>query len=180
MQVLWERGWIDTRVNKPYHYYSMKGKKDIFGNLQTETSLRHLMENCADFQEEETMLQTMARQMGLEVDHSPKCHCELAGEGIEYAWGCAKNYYRRLLLEKKKGRDNFIASVRESISRNNVTRLRVQKFVKRARRYMAGYHILRQMKEGAINNTHEGQTACRQRDKSCNSACQTRTNGAKV
>jgi hypothetical protein len=29
---------------------------------------------------------------------------------------------------EKKGRDNFIASVRESISRNNVTRLRMQKF----------------------------------------------------
>jgi hypothetical protein len=35
-------------------------------------------------------------------------------------------YYRWLLL-KKKGRDKIIASVRESILRNNVTRLRVQK-----------------------------------------------------
>jgi hypothetical protein len=90
MQVLWEREWIDTHVNKPYHYYSIKDKKDIFGSLQMETSLCHLMENCADFQEEETMLQTMAHQMGLEVDCSPECHCELVGEGIEYAWGCAK------------------------------------------------------------------------------------------
>jgi hypothetical protein len=98
-----------------------------------ETLLHHLMVNCADFQEEEIMLQTMAHQMGLEVDCSPKCHCKLVGERIEYAWGCAKYYYRWLLLEKKKGRDNFIASVRESISRNNITRLRVQKFVKRAR-----------------------------------------------
>jgi len=100
--VLWERRWIDSQVNKPYHYYTINGKKDIFGNLQRDTSLRHLMENCADFQEEETMLQAMAHQIGVELDHSPKCHCELAGEGIEYAWGCTKNYYRRLLLKKKK------------------------------------------------------------------------------
>jgi len=66
-----------------------------------EISLCHLMENCADFQEEETMLQATACQMGVEVDRSPKFHCELAGEGIEYAWSCAKNYYRWLLLEKK-------------------------------------------------------------------------------
>jgi len=86
LQVLWERGRIDPQVNKPYHYYTINGKKDIFGNLQTETSLCHLMENCADFQEEETMLQAMAHQMGVEVDRSPKCHCDLAGEGIEYTW----------------------------------------------------------------------------------------------
>jgi hypothetical protein len=46
LQVLWERGWIDPQVNKPYHYYTINGKKEIFGNLQTETSLHHLMENC--------------------------------------------------------------------------------------------------------------------------------------
>ncbi len=116
------------------------------------------MEICADFHEEETMLQAMAHQMGLEVDCSPKCHCKLMGKEIEYAWGCAKNCYRRLLLEKKNGRNNFIASVRESISRNNVTRLRVQKFVK-ARWYVAGYHILWQMEEGAINNMESKQVA---------------------
>jgi hypothetical protein len=44
LQVLWERGRIDPQVNKPYHYYTIYGKKDIFGNLQTETSLCHLME----------------------------------------------------------------------------------------------------------------------------------------
>ncbi len=124
------------------------------------------------------MLQTMAHQMGLEVDHSPKCHCELAGEGIEYAWGCTKDYYRWLLLEKKKGRDNFTASVRESISRNNVTRLRVKNFTKSARHYVAGYHILQQMKEGSINNMEANRLqTVRQILQFC---LQTRTNGAEI
>jgi hypothetical protein len=87
LQVLWERGWIDPQVNKPYHYNTINGKKD------------------------------------------------------------------------KKGRDNFIASVRESISRNNVTWLRVQKFAKRAKRYGAGYHVLQQIKEGVINNKQNEQLA---------------------
>jgi len=60
---------------------------------------------------------------------------------------------------KKKGRDKFIASVMESKSRNNVTRLRVQQFAKRARRYVAGYHVLWQMKEGAINDMQSKQLA---------------------
>ena len=28
------------------------------------------------------------------VEHTPKCHPKISGEGIEYSWGCAKNYYR--------------------------------------------------------------------------------------
>jgi hypothetical protein len=64
---------VDTQVNKPYHYYSIKGKKDLFSNLQMESFLNPLMENCADFQEEETMLQSIAHQMGVEEDCFPKC-----------------------------------------------------------------------------------------------------------
>ena len=48
------------------------------------------MAGCLDFEEEETLLQPSGREMGVLVDWTPKCHCELAGEGIEYSWGCAK------------------------------------------------------------------------------------------
>jgi hypothetical protein len=59
------------------------------------------MASCTDFEEEETLLQHMGKTMGVVVDRSPKCHAEIAGEGIEYSWGCAKNHYRRVLLDKK-------------------------------------------------------------------------------
>ena len=62
--------------------------------------------NCTDFEEEETMLQAMGRSMGVIIDQSPKCHPELAGEGVEYSWGCAKNAYRHLALREKKKKDN--------------------------------------------------------------------------
>jgi len=29
------------------------------------------------------------------IDRMLKYHPELAGEGIEYSWGCAKNFYKR-------------------------------------------------------------------------------------
>ncbi len=79
----------------------MDGRKDAFGVLQLTTSLTYLLSSCKDFEEEESLLQSMGRKMGVLMDHTPKCHCELAGEGIEYTWGSSKNYYRRLPLKEK-------------------------------------------------------------------------------
>jgi hypothetical protein len=58
---------------------------------------------------------------------------------------------------KKKGGDNFIASVRESISRTNVTRLRVQKFSKKARQYslILGLHMHLTAKNSRRKNTNK-------------------------
>ena len=81
LQILWERGWIDeSNINQ----YTMDGRKDTFGGLQPTTSLKYLLSSCKDFEEEESLLQSMGRKMGVLVDRTPKCHCELAGEGIEY------------------------------------------------------------------------------------------------
>lgn len=79
------------------------------------------MSNCLDFEEEETLLQSRGREMGVLVDRTPKRHCELAGKGIEYSWGsCAKNFYRRVALWRKKGKENFRSVVQESMSTDNV------------------------------------------------------------
>ena len=109
------------------------------------------MSTCTDFVEEETMLQLMVRKMGMEVDRTPKCHAEMAGEGIEYVWALIKNAYRRILLSLKRGKDNFMNCVRECLSKNLVTTERVRKFARRARRYTKGYHVLHQIKKGAVN-----------------------------
>jgi hypothetical protein len=49
--------------------------------------------NLLDFEEEESLLQSMWCSMGVIINRTPKCHCEFAGEGIEYSWGCSKNEY---------------------------------------------------------------------------------------
>ena len=63
----------------------LNGRQDAFGILRKETSLKFLMSNCQDSEEEESLFQSMGRAMGVIVDRTPKCHCEVAGEGIEYS-----------------------------------------------------------------------------------------------
>jgi hypothetical protein len=93
LQVLWERGWINNENNKAYQYYTLAGRKNEYNLIIPASSLKSLMESCTDFEEEETLLQHMGTKMGIVVDRTPKCHAEIAGEGIEYSWGCAKNHY---------------------------------------------------------------------------------------
>ena len=137
-QILFKRGFIDP--SKPPNYYSMEGKKDEFGHVIESTSLNFLKTKLIDFEEEETLLQYHGRLLGVIVDRSPKCHPEVAGEGIEYDWGCAKNYYRRLPMSKKRGKEIFRRSVRDATSRDNILTLkRRRKFSRRARQYMLAY-----------------------------------------
>ena len=79
LQVLWERGFIDsTNLNK----YTLTGKREL-GIVNNVNSLRHIMGMCADFLNEEGMLQYIATKIGITVLLTPKCHAELAGEAIE-------------------------------------------------------------------------------------------------
>jgi len=95
LQVLWERGWINNENNKAYQYYTLAGRKNEYNLIIPASSLKSLMESCTDFKEEETLLQHMGTKKGIVVDRTPKCHAEIAGESIEYSWGCA----RRVLLD---------------------------------------------------------------------------------
>jgi len=100
LQVLRERGFIDDlRLEN----YMLNGKHDAFGFMQKDFSLKSLKGNCLDFEEEETLLQSMGKEMGVLVDRTPKCHCELAGEGIEYSWSCAKKFLPSGFSEEEKG-----------------------------------------------------------------------------
>ena len=85
----------------------------------------------------------MGRKMGVLVDRTPKCHCKLAGEGVEYSWGCAKNTYRRVPLKNKRGKENFRKVVRQCLSREEVlTTERIRTFSRRARAYICAYYSL--------------------------------------
>jgi hypothetical protein len=141
-QILWERGWIDPGRDRTV--YTVQGSKDSMGAIRKDTSLRHLMSNLKDFEVQETMLQVKAAEMGILLDRTPKCHCELAGEGIEYAWGCAKNFYRRQPLKDKRGTETFRETVRKCFTREVITTERVRMFSQRARAYILAYHMLRQ------------------------------------
>ena len=95
-----------------------------------------------DFISEETLLQFHGKKLGVTVDCTPKCHPELAGEGIEYAWGCAKNAYRCLPICQKHQKDRFQQSVQSCISQDTLTVMLIRKFSRRARQYIMAYSEL--------------------------------------
>ncbi len=70
-------------------------KKDtISGKGDLQNLLRNIIAECSDFKKnEETVLQYLGSQLGVQVRFTPKFHAELAGEGIEFIWGHAKSFY---------------------------------------------------------------------------------------
>ncbi|KAI2495979.1 hypothetical protein MHU86_18546 [Fragilaria crotonensis] len=157
LQVLWERGWIDMEKCREQEdkegnnvintsYYTLSGRKDpVTGKIIESSSLRGLMGNCNDFKTEETALQFLGSQLGVQVMLTPKFHCEFAGEGIEYAWAQAKALMRRTPMREKKGRVNFMNLVTKCLCPVTVlTNDRIRKFAARARAYVCTYYYLEQ------------------------------------
>ena len=129
LQIPWERGFLDP--SKTEKDYTISGHKGVFGNIMIGTSLCLLTESLLDFVQEDTLLQYHGCHLGVIVERTPKCHPELAGEGIEYCWGCAKGYYQHLPLAKKRGNNAFKESVKKSLCSERVlTTERVRSFSK--------------------------------------------------
>ncbi|KAG7372149.1 hypothetical protein IV203_018292 [Nitzschia inconspicua] len=118
-------------------------KKNPDGTLNDEKSLRSIVGQCTDFQNELTHLQVMANELKVQVMFTPKFHAEMAGEGIEYSWGFAKGSYRRKPLQKKRKRSDFEDLVDECTNvETELTKARIRKFSARARAYLCTYHYL--------------------------------------
>ena len=68
------------------------------------------MMECADFKEEKSAMEVLldglsdksSNNQSIKLLVSPKYHCELAGEGVEYVWAIMKKYYRSRGLDEKK------------------------------------------------------------------------------
>ena len=107
---------------------------DCDGNIKKELEsyvLCTLISNCWYFAGEKSAIEVILDDLShkgtpkVELLTSPKYHCELAGEGVEYTWGMMKKYYRRLLLEMKNTKRKFEACVSASVlhvKRENVDR----------------------------------------------------------
>ena len=80
-------------------------------------------------------MQYRAEELGVAIECSPKYHPEIAGEGIEFCWGIAKNVYCQMRLEDKKRRENWLKLV-SKCTKNVITIASVREFGKRIRRYM--------------------------------------------
>ena len=126
LQILYERGWINPEL---IQHYTSDGKKQTDSN-QTNCnadknpessssshipvdptgcnySLKAIMKLQYDFANELTLLQFHGNELGVIIDRTPKCHPEIAGEGIEYAWALSKFFYRRSPICQKRTKAKF-------------------------------------------------------------------------
>ena len=147
---MFERGWIDpTRIRE----YTEKGKKESTSTTVNPSSndditgcnfsIRELMKHQKDFVEEITLMQYYGNKMGVVVDRTPKCHPELAGEGIEYAWAIAKLFYRKSPIALKRSKSLFQLLVRDSTDNDKVLTIhKIRACSRKARTYMKMYMAL--------------------------------------
>ena len=137
-----------------------KSQKDEDGKVKKEYEkyvLRTMMSRCIDFMEEQSAMEVLLSALStkqhngpsIQLLTSPKYHCELAGEGIEFCWGLAKRYYRSITLEKKRTRQMFEKCVRDSI--RYVKQHHVSKFSAKCRRYMMAYNVYDGIKNGSTD-----------------------------
>ena len=161
-QVLFERGWINPAH---LHLYTGDGRKEGDVRVGDHTdptgcmfSIDKLMKLQHDFTHEITLLQLHAQKLGVSIDRSPKCHPELAGEGIEYLWALAKWHYRRSPIKSKRSKSKFVKLVNESTNPDTVLNIkRARACSKKARSYMKLYMALESLHLNAdmVNQKHD-------------------------
>ena len=153
--ILKERGLKDPTVTD----YTVDPTIDANGNKDESKSLRSIMAKCEDFQNEQTQLQYIAEKIGAKVKLTPKCHPELAGEGIEYSWGFGKRRYRRewaMQDDDKRTVEDFLALCRACLSNletgDALTKARVRMMAGRARSYIIAYAKMAEDQAGSEND----------------------------
>ncbi len=82
MQQMLSEEWFTDEIK--LQHYTVDGKKDAYGVLIPNTSLNFMVSNLLDFEEEESLLQSMGWRMGVIIDCTPKYHHEFAGEGMQF------------------------------------------------------------------------------------------------
>jgi len=118
--------------NGPFDYvkYERKHWLDQNGNILPQFELdakkfllTDLLSECPDFKYEKSAMQKLAEELSkrhqrkIELLISPKYHCKLAGEGIEYGWGLFKNIIDGLNMWIRKEDKNS-----QAVSRNVLKR----------------------------------------------------------
>ena len=176
LQILFERGWINPEF---LQHYTSDGKKQTDSNqtncnanknLESSSSshipvdptgcnysLKAIMKLQYDFANEITLLQFHGNELGVIIDRTPKCHPEIAGEGIEYAWALSKFFYRRSPICQKRTKAKFRQLVSESTNHNTVLNIqRMRSCSKKARCYMKMYRAFDnvELDEKLVNEKH--------------------------
>jgi len=127
-QILWERGLWKVGMVEFVDDDDPKGRDQSM-------SMDYMLSLCEDFMKEKTALQAMVEARGHILVMSPKGHCELAGQGIEYDWGKMKQTYRRNNRYEKDFHEMILKSMGRDVLKLSTSR----KFARKARAYRRAY-----------------------------------------
>jgi hypothetical protein len=110
----------------------------------TTTSVLSMLKKCEDFASERPQIVYVVElKLGAFIRLTPKCHPEIAGRGIEYAWGYSKLRYRRDINDGVAA--HIKENVKKALSRELITVNRIRKFARKARDYKLTYAYLSAM-----------------------------------
>ena len=145
-QILIERGFLNLAGKlSDGQACTMKGascKDDLTGviTIDKTTSVIRMLKGCADFKNEKTQMMYICDLLGARLELTPKCHPEIAGRGIEYAWGYSKLRFRQDFNDAVAAhlRDNVMTS----LDRQVITTNRIRKFARKAREYKLTYSLV--------------------------------------
>jgi hypothetical protein len=108
------------------------------------TSVLSMLKKCEDFASERPQIvHVVELKLGAFIRLTPKCHPEIAGRGIEYAWGYSKLRYRRDINDGVAS--HIKENVKKALSRELITVNRIRKFARKARDYKLTYAYLSAM-----------------------------------
>ena len=150
LDVCYDRGILDLDkfdsddFNKRY-------QKGSYGQIIEGTNISGMLGSCTDITEEETLLQTYCKLMGVKCDISPKFYPEVAGEGIDYIWGNANMVFRIIPLKNIKSVADFRLQVKIVISKEVLSIDIVQTNYIRAREYIFSYFCLSIVEEQQVS-----------------------------
>ena len=135
-QIAWERGHY-----KPESEGKMHGKKVDPDDENTDPtlSLPHVLSNCWDFAHEKTALTCLVESRGHILRMCVKGHPELAGVGIEYSWGKAKQKFRRDVNDRVAAHLHTNIVTCFSRLEKFLPVSRVRKFARKTRAYRRAY-----------------------------------------
>jgi hypothetical protein len=160
-QIAWERGLVEEAVEKQYYYKVLSNEKfhelllnDVAYKLAHRFNLYLILRQCDDFKNEISQMAYVVEALGGLLVSTPKCHPELAGEGIEYCWGNSKRYYRRSRTQTTIAVNDelFLKMVEDSIRNDGInpplSLERVRRFARKARMYKLAYYTIANSSEG--------------------------------
>jgi hypothetical protein len=140
-QICWERGLLDP--TKTYN----------------KAALTKLLEESTDFVNLDTNLQMIGRRLGVKVERTPKFHCEMAGEGIEYAGLCStRQNINPGRLSKREGCTTFQELAKELTAWHSLTMLQTKRIGAGARSYICAYYNIHYNNSSLTKEKQEGLT----------------------